>query len=1260
MAKFFKYDRIPKNWGKIVSFGILLLILSYTSGINIGNAQQTSEILIVRISTSLDDVEERSSDGTMYMDSSDLELGDDADWYGDHLVGLRFQNVTIPSGAIIQDAYLEFESDETRNTPTSVEIYAEDVDHAASFSTSNYNLSSRSLTVISSIWEIPPWNTVNEKHLSPDISEVVQEVVNRAGWASGNSMVFVIDGTGTRTAESYDGEPIAAPLLHVEYTVGHPTSTQTDLPTNTPFHTYTPSPSPLPSDTASPIPTPVPTGTPTHTPTYTFTPTPIYSDTPTPTQLIDPTGLVVWPYLGETTTHSISVSWATDRSGDSEVRYSLDQSYNNVTIAADQIYDGKHWHSATITGLSEDTTYFYKIFTNNQDLTPWTEITFSTAPSSSTSPFTFVAFGDSRSEAPYKLPNPAAWEVAAELELHQFDFVIHSGDLVHSGGICSGDDSSWNQYIRTYFDLYKETLGDSPFLPAIGGHELLGDSCGYQAYTELFQLPTNAPVGYKEQYYSFDWGNTHISSLDVYQDFYPGSPQYNWLINDLQTTSQTWKIVIFHEPPYSAGANGSSLDIRNQLVPVFETYGVDVVFNGHEHAYQRTCPILNNACTTTEDGGVVYLVTGGAGANLYNVDEDWFTLYADSIHHFTKVEVTDCRMRFEAISNEGNIFDSYEINYCGTIPTYTPSPTPVGGNSPTPTATAYASPTPTIPPSGIIDLRISSSADDVEERASDGTINLVSSDLELGEDTEWYGVQSVGLRFSNLSIPQGATILSAYLEFETDETGNDPTTIEIRAQASDHALEFTTTPYNLTNRPTTAASILWDVPAWNVIDQKHPSPDISILVQEVVNRTGWQSGNDLVLVIDGIGKRTSESYDGEATAAPLLHVEYATGPPTPTQFVTATPSLPPPTSSPRPSATHSFTPTSTWTVSPTPPLPPTYSPTPTDIPASTSTPAFTVTPTSAPPATNTPTPSDLPTSTPTPSSTDTPTSAPPPTNTPTPSDIPTTTPTPTATLSPTPTPTPTPSPGPSSNALIYVSSSSSGTAGGISFDDEDIILYDVATGSWSMYFDGSDVGLSRVDLNAFTFLPDGSILMSFNTALNLQDLGVVDDSDIIRFIPDTTGNNTSGTFMSYLYGSNSDLSKNSEDIDAISFTPEGYLALSTTGSLEVTGVSGEDEDLIILDGDGNGSMYFDGSDLGFGKASSDDINGIHIDPNSNQIYLTTNESFSIPGISGNGEDIILCIPETLGSSTSCSLQSYWIGALHDFDGKIVDGIHIIQ
>ena len=143
--------------------------------------------------------------------------------------------------------------------------------------------------------------------------------------------------------------------------------------------------------------------------------------------------------------------------------------------------------------------------------------------------------------------------------------------------------------------------------------------------------------------------------------------------------------------------------------------------------------------------------------------------------------------------------------------------------------------------------------------------------------------------------------------------------------------------------------------------------------------------------------------------------------------------------------------------------------------------------------------------------------------------------------------------------LVYVSSSSGGSVGGVSFSDEDILTFDPATGAWAMFLDGSDVGLSGAgarDVDPFSVLDDGSVLLSIVAGSTLPDVGAVDDSDIVPFVPTSTGTATAGSFELYFDGSDVGLTANGEDVDAISVLPGGDLVISTSGPPSVPGLSG--------------------------------------------------------------------------------------------------------
>ncbi|MDT8303946.1 MAG: hypothetical protein RQ760_20865, partial [Sedimentisphaerales bacterium] len=185
----------------------------------------------------------------------------------------------------------------------------------------------------------------------------------------------------------------------------------------------------------------------------------------------------------------------------------------------------------------------------------------------------------------------------------------------------------------------------------------------------------------------------------------------------------------------------------------------------------------------------------------------------------------------------------------------------------------------------VLEVRVAAGEDDSEEDVATGAIDLTSSDLEITEEGEPALNQLVGMRFNGIAIPQGAIITSAYVQFQVDEVDvpgdNRPGTKFLKGEASDNAVSFTDAAFDISSRPTTTAEASWDWPEWLTEDEEGPdqqTSDIAAVIQEIVDRPGWASGNSLVLIITGSGENCAEAYDGEPEAAPLLHIEFTSGP----------------------------------------------------------------------------------------------------------------------------------------------------------------------------------------------------------------------------------------------------------------------------------------------------------------------------------------------------------------------------------------------
>ena len=173
----------------------------------------------IMISAGNNDAEETTSTGSIARGSSILELVDKSG-VTNQLVGLQFLNVNIPSGVQITNAYIQFSTHSSSTGAASLSIRGEDVGSAPVITTTAYDISSRSMTSASTAWSPPAWNTSGERGVNQqtsNISNVVQEIINRGDWVSGNNILLVISGAGERRAKSYNNSALEAPELVITY-----------------------------------------------------------------------------------------------------------------------------------------------------------------------------------------------------------------------------------------------------------------------------------------------------------------------------------------------------------------------------------------------------------------------------------------------------------------------------------------------------------------------------------------------------------------------------------------------------------------------------------------------------------------------------------------------------------------------------------------------------------------------------------------------------------------------------------------------------------------------------------------------------------------------------------------------------------------------------------------------------------------------------------------------------------------------------------
>ncbi|MCP5099031.1 MAG: S8 family serine peptidase [Chloroflexi bacterium] len=283
----------------------------------------------------------------------------------------------------------------------------------------------------------------------------------------------------------------------------------------------------------------------------------------------------------------------------------------------------------------------------------------------------------------------------------------------------------------------------------------------------------------------------------------------------------------------------------------------------------------------------------------------------------------------------------------------------------------------------------------------------------------------------------------------------------------------------------------------------------------------------------------------------------------------------------------------------------------------------------------------------------------PPTATPVP---PTSTPLP-PTATPLP-PTATQPPAPSVQFYLSLNSAGPYMVGAVpDVSNEDILAFDGT--DFTMIFDGSDVGLTDSNVDAIHVIDANTFLLSFTDPIAVGTLGTVDDSDIVQFNATSTGEVTAGTFSWYFDGSDVALTNNGEDIDGMVLLDDGRILITTQGNAYTGGVVGRDEDMLAFTPttigettNGSWALYFDGTDVAL-EANSEDLDGTAVDSNGT-LSLSTRGNFDVGTISGNDDDLFNITLTTTGDNTTGSYDPLLVfdGNAYGLGGNDINGLSI--
>jgi len=335
------------------------------------------------------------------------------------------------------------------------------------------------------------------------------------------------------------------------------------------------------------------------------------------------------PYLQQGTTNSLVVRWRTDVAAESYARFgpgpgNFMGGASNTTATTE--------HIVALTGLQPDTRYYYEVGNAGGWYPGNANSFFVTPPPIGTpKPTRIWAIGDS---------GTANADAAAVRDAYitytgtrNPDLWLMLGDNAYSSGLDT-------EYQAAVFDMYPTILSSAVLWPTLGNHDAgsTGPN-GLPPYFDMFTLPQNGEAGGlasgTEYYYSFDYANIHFICLDSQtSDRSSNGPMCNWLTSDIASTLQDWVIAFWHKPPYSKGshdsdADSTSTDFRQNVLPILEGYGVDLVLSGHSHSYERsflldghyglsttlTAAMKLNPGDGREDGNGAYMKPAGRSAH---------------------------------------------------------------------------------------------------------------------------------------------------------------------------------------------------------------------------------------------------------------------------------------------------------------------------------------------------------------------------------------------------------------------------------------------------------------------------------------------------------------------------------------------------------------------------------------------------------------------------------------------------------------------
>lgn len=365
--------------------------------------------------------------------------------------------------------------------------------------------------------------------------------------------------------------------------------------------------------------------------------------------LTDALHFAMGPILQNVSRDSVTIVWETDRATTGVVKFGAKLPLKDQAPAREP----GRIHKVTLTGLEPGSPYFYSVTAaaDEHESVESGTLTFQTAPAQE-GPISFAVIGDTETR-------PFINDRLAKLvwgERPNFGVIV--GDLTDEGY----QDNKW-QYNYEFFAGMGQVLSRVNFFMTPGNSE----KDGYW-FSRYFDYPGG------RDYYKFSYGNADFFVLNSNLPnipILPGTAMYDWLEKELAASQAQWKFVTLHYAPFSSDENdyGDTWRTKSKsgdafvrgAVPLFEKYGVDIVFYGHLHCYERSWPVRENK--VVEQSGVIYVMSGGGGGNLedFAPTRTWFANTLFRGHHYCLVNINAGKLQFKAMDLEGRIRDAFVL-----------------------------------------------------------------------------------------------------------------------------------------------------------------------------------------------------------------------------------------------------------------------------------------------------------------------------------------------------------------------------------------------------------------------------------------------------------------------------------------------------------------------------------------------------------------------------------------------------------------------